>query len=91
VILAQEVEDLLGLGSLARMRARRMPASGLPDNRRDPQARTQSTGLTEDEMRAAVLTDADTARREAEDDGGEPGPRTRVVRLRMEVVDTLDS
>jgi hypothetical protein len=36
-------------------------------------------------------TDADTARREAEEhDGGEPKPRTRVVRLRMEVVDTLD-
>jgi hypothetical protein len=36
-------------------------------------------------------TDADTARREAEEhDGGEPGPRTRVVRLRLEFVDTLD-
>jgi hypothetical protein len=36
-------------------------------------------------------TDADTARREPEEhDGGEPGPRTRVVRLRIEVVDTLD-
>jgi hypothetical protein len=35
--------------------------------------------------------DADTTRREAEEhDGGGPEPRTRVVRLRMEVVDTLD-
>jgi hypothetical protein len=36
-------------------------------------------------------TDADTARREAEEhDGDGPGLRTRVVRLRVEIVDTLD-
>jgi hypothetical protein len=35
-------------------------------------------------------TDADTAWKEAEEhDGGDPEARTRVVRLRIEVVDTL--